>query len=217
MRWIIAAALIAFGAFYGFVQTRSKPVAKLAPLPPPVAPLPPPPPPPPPALSPQELEQAERRLFDLEPAVRIETCRRLAAHFNPGIDALLLRQLQTDSEPLVRVELVGIAAARKPPGEDERRAAERISPALLDSAPEVRIAGVQALRQLNARSAVDRLTMLLFDTSVEVRRETIATLNALADARPEVRKAAEISYRVPAQYQQTYQEALAHARRGAAP
>lgn len=176
-----------------------EPLPVMEPLPPP-----PPPPPPPPRLTAKQYQQLRRRIFSTEPAVRSKVPSELLKYAGPEADELLQFQLRTDMDQGNRCRVIDVLRQRAEP-----TAAAIIAPSLNDTHPNVRMTAMLALRGLNAKEFRKEITQKLYDTDPSIKREAIITLRHFQlNIEKKIKKK---TYRLPTQYQQAYNNALASA------
>ncbi len=203
---ILMLILVLGGGGYFAIRNFSDPV----PLPV-MEPLPPPPSPPPPPLrlNAKQYRAMRRRLFSTEPTVRAKVTQELLSYFGPEADELLQFQLRMDMDQANRRRVIEVLRKRAEP-----TAAAIIALALNDTHPNVRMTAMLALRDLDAKEFRAEISQKLYDTDPAIKREAILTLRHFQqNVKKNIRKK---NYRLPAQYQQVYDNALAHARAAAA-
>lgn len=124
---------------------------------------------------------------DSDPSVRWEAVKFLARAGNPEADTVLYQMLVRDSEPALRRNVAVLFADRPGP-----KTVLRLSGALRDGSPEVRIAVLQSLAKIGDLSAASAVASALQDTDEQVRLQALASLNELQRRKEEQARAEQM-------------------------
>ena len=151
-------------------------------------PVPPPPPPPPilsqistirPLLSPEDEQRIAKATDDTNDKVRWQALKLLANGKSSLALPLLFKHLEHDASVPLRVKILGLLSQYK----GNADVLTHVTAALTDYNPDIRLAALKALDQMNAYSAATDITALLKDSEGPVRQEALNVLNDLQKKR----------------------------------
>lgn len=171
---LMAVALLAVAAFLVLRDRVAPKQEAVAPPPPPALEIPAPRP----VFSEAELNKVRASLRDTDPEVRWSAAQLLYEIRDPQAMALLDRMLHEDTDPQLRMKVLGLLKGR----EDAARLTTLVA-SLRDSEKSVRIAALDALGVIGDPSVTTWVTALLRDTEPEVRIAALRTLGKFQEKR----------------------------------
>ena len=152
-----------------------------------------------PMFSDRELAKIRRSVLDTDPAVRLTAVQLLYSIHDPKLGILLEKMISEDSDPEVRVKIVGMMSGHQ----DSVRLGGLVR-GLSDISKDVRIASLKAIGDIGDPSVVTWVTALLKDPEPDVRVAALQTLGRFQDKRT-----AE-SHALADKLRKDYEEALRH-------
>ncbi len=175
MKYFFLFVLFIVAGYFAFQELKPKPV-------------PPPPPPPPilskintirPLLSPEDEQRIAKSADDTNEKVRWQALKLLANGKSSLALPLLFKHLEHDPSVPLRVKILGLLSQYK----GNADVLTHVTAALSDYNPDIRLAALKALDQMDAYSAATAITGLLKDSEGPVRQEALNTLNDLQNKR----------------------------------
>ena len=152
-----------------------------------------------PMFSDRELAKIRRSVLDTDPAVRLTAVQLLYSIHDPKLGILLEKMISEDSDPEVRVKIVGMMSGHQ----DSVRLGGLVR-GLSDISKDVRIASLKAIGDIGDPSVVTWVTALLKDPEPDVRVAALQTLGRFQDKRT-----AEF-HALADKLRKDYEEALRH-------